>query len=105
MQSLLAVGTNDTKFGHGQIYVFGQKRVSVTFRIPGKASARFLRFCSDRVVCLDSKNNLSIYSLETKQLLNEYSPPAAVTAVETDSSLDYALIGTGSGELWLAQRL
>ncbi|KAL9094827.1 MAG: hypothetical protein Q9165_002776 [Trypethelium subeluteriae] len=99
VQSLLAVGTNDTKFGHGQIYVFGQKRVSVTFQIPGKASVKFLRFCSDRIICLDSKNNLSMYSLESKKLINEYSPPAAVTAVETDSSLDYALIGTASGEV------
>ncbi|KAI9685453.1 MAG: hypothetical protein M1822_004584 [Bathelium mastoideum] len=99
VQSLLAVGTNDTKFGHGQIYVFGQNRVSATFRLPGKGSVKFLRFCSDRIVCLDSKNNLSIYSLETKKLINEYSPPAAVTTVETDSSLDYALIGTASGDV------
>ncbi|KAI9703965.1 MAG: hypothetical protein M1820_005747 [Bogoriella megaspora] len=99
VQSLLAVGTNDSKFGHGQIYVFGQKRIAVTFRLPGKASVKFLRFCADRIICLDSKNNFSIFSLEEKRLVVEYSPPGAVTCVETDSTLDYALLGTANGEI------
>ncbi|KAJ5095355.1 hypothetical protein NUU61_004711 [Penicillium alfredii] len=71
IQSLVAVGTSDTQFGSGQIYVFGQRRVSVVFEFPRKASARFLQFCADKLV----------------------------TALLTDPSLDYAFIGMSNGDV------
>lgn len=99
VQSLLAVGTNDTQFGNGQIYVFGQKRIDVILPLPRRASIKVLQFCADKILCLDSKNDLSVFSLETKSLLASYSPPAKITALHSDPTLDYALLGTQNGLL------
>jgi len=99
VQSLLAVGTNDTPYGSGQIYVFGQRRVLATFQFPRKSSAKFLQFCADKLVSVDSKNEVSIYSLETKRLVTSYAPPGQATALATDASLDYAFIGLSNGVL------
>ncbi|KAJ5793648.1 Lethal giant larvae (Lgl)-like C-terminal [Penicillium paradoxum] len=99
VQSLIAVGTSDTSFGSGQIYVFGQRRVSVVFEFPRKASARFLQFCADKLVSIDSKNQICVYSLETGRMVVSYAPPGQVTALLTDPSLDYAFIGLQNGEI------
>lgn len=97
IQSLLAVGTGDTQYGSGQIYVFGRSRVSVTFSLPRKASVKILQFCADKVVCVDSKNDLSIYSLATTRIVATYAPPSHITALLTDPTLDYALLGLQNG--------
>lgn len=99
VQSLLAVGTKDSKFGPGQIYVFGQKRIDVTFSLPNRASAQTLQFCADKLVCLDSKHDLSIYSLEAKKLVSSHSPPGVAIALATDPMLDYALLGMQTGDI------
>ncbi|KAL8971806.1 MAG: hypothetical protein Q9183_000882 [Haloplaca sp. 2 TL-2023] len=99
IQSLLAVGTNDTQFGPGQVYVFGQSRVSVVLPLPGKASVRDVRFVADKLVSVDSKNNISIFSLESARILSSYAPPGGVTALVTDPSLDFALIGLQNGDV------
>ena len=97
VQSLLAVGTKDTKFGSGQIYIFGQKRVFTTYKLPRKASVKALQFCADKLVCYDTKNDLSVYSLETTRILGSYAPPGLITALATDPTLDFALIGLQNG--------
>ncbi|KAJ5887943.1 hypothetical protein N7495_007984 [Penicillium taxi] len=99
IQSLLAVGTNDTQFGSGQIYVFGQRRVLVVFKFPRKASAKYLQFCSNKLISIDSKNEITIYSLETRAVLTSYAPPGHATALATDPSLDYAFIGLSNGDV------
>lgn len=91
------MGTNDSKSAGAQIYVFGQKRVCVTLTAPKRASIRVLQFCADKLISLDSKNDIAIFSLEAKQLLSCYAPPGHVTALLTDPSLDYALIGLQNG--------
>lgn len=97
VQSLIAVGTSDSQFGSGQIYVFGQRRVLVTFQFPRKASARFLQFCADKIISIDSKNEISVFSLETRCMVISYAPPGQATALLTDPSLDYAFIGLQNG--------
>jgi syntaxin-binding protein 5 len=92
------VGTNDTKFGVGQIYVFGQKRVSCVLTLQRKSSVKVLQFCADKIICLDSRNDLSIFSLETKRLISSYSPPGTVTSVCSDPTLDYVLLGMQTGK-------
>ncbi|KAF2815464.1 uncharacterized protein BDZ99DRAFT_516184 [Mytilinidion resinicola] len=99
VQALLAVGTNETQFGAGQIYVFGQQRIDVVLPLPRRASVRILQFCGDKIICLDAKNDLSIFSLETKQLIASYSPPAKISAVHSDPTLDYVLLGTQTGDI------
>ncbi|KAL8867083.1 MAG: hypothetical protein Q9174_005890 [Haloplaca sp. 1 TL-2023] len=99
VQSLLAVGTNDSQFGPGQIYVFGQNRVSVVLPLPGKASVRDVRLVADKLVSVDSKNNISVFSLESARILSSYAPPGGVTALVTDPCLDFALIGLQNGDV------
>ena len=98
MQSLLAVGTNGTKFGQGQIYVFGRKRVQVVLQLQRKASIKILQFCADKLLCIDSRNELSVFSLDTKKLISSYSPPGTVMSFCSDPTLDYALFGMQTGE-------
>lgn len=97
IQSLIAVGTSDTQFGSGQIYIFGQRRVLVTFDFPRKASARFLQFCADKLISIDSKNEICVFSLESRRMVISYAPPGQATALLTDPSLDYAFIGLQNG--------
>lgn len=100
VQSLLAVGTKSSQFGPGQIYVFGQKRIQVTLPLPTRgASAKTLQFCADKLVCLDAKHDISVYSLELKRLLASHSPPGAVMVMCTDPMLDYALLGMQTGDI------
>tara|TARA_R110002003_G_scaffold702_5_gene21115 strand:- start:4039 stop:6525 length:2487 start_codon:yes stop_codon:yes gene_type:complete len=99
IQSLIAVGTSESKFGNGQIYVFGQNRVEVVLPLPRPASVKILQFCAEKLLCVDSKNDLSVFSIETKKLINAHSPPAKITALHTDPTLDYALLGTQHGEV------
>ncbi|KAK2738959.1 hypothetical protein FQN57_006753 [Myotisia sp. PD_48] len=104
IQSLFAAGTSETQYGSGQIYVFGRDRVAVVFPLPRKASTTSLRFCGDKLISLDSKNEICVFSLEEKKMLSSYAPPGHVTALLTDPSLDYAFIGlqnacTVNGEL------
>lgn len=99
VQSLLAIGTNETSFGSGQIYIFGQNRVQVVLTLPRRASIKTLQFVSDRLISLDSKNELIIWDLATGKKIANYSPPGVVTALVTDPMLDWALIGLQSGEV------
>ena len=99
VQSLIAIGTSESKFGNGQIYVFGQKRVEVVLPLPHRASVKILQFCAEKLLCVDSRNDLSVFSLETKTLVNAHSPPAKITALHSDPTIDYALLGTQHGEV------
>lgn len=99
IQSLFAVGTSESSHGSGQIYLFGRKRVEVVFALSTCASVRSLHFCADKLLCLDSKNDLSVFSLEAKKLIHAHALPAKITAVHTDPTLDYVLLGTQTGEV------
>lgn len=99
VQSLLAVGTKSSQFGPGQIYVFGRGRICATLPLARSgAAAQVLQFCADKLVCLDSKHDLSVYSLEAKRLLASHSP-GIVTAIATDPAIDYCILGMQTGDL------
>ncbi|CAO2656349.1 Nn.00g051520.m01.CDS01 [Neocucurbitaria sp. VM-36] len=100
VQSLIAIGTSESQFGNGQIYVFGQKRVEVVLALPHRASVKILQFCAEKLLCVDTRNDLSVYSLESKKLVNAHSPPAKITALHSDPTIDYALLGTQHGEVF-----
>ncbi|TKA72922.1 hypothetical protein B0A55_06855 [Friedmanniomyces simplex] len=100
VQSLLAVGTKSSQYGPGQIYVFGRQRVQVTLPLSRSgANVTTLQFVAEKLVCLTSKHEISVYSLELRKLLASHSPPGVVTAMCTDPMLDYALLGLQTGEL------
>ncbi|KAK4942485.1 Lethal(2) giant larvae sro7 [Elasticomyces elasticus] len=99
VQSLLAIGTNESQFGPGIVTVYGQKRVCVTFTPPRRSSIRTIQFCADKLVVLDSKNDISVFSLDSKHMLANYAPPGHVTAILTDPNLDYCLSGLQNGDI------
>lgn len=97
VQALLAVGTNESQFGPGLVYVYGQKRVYATFTPPRRSSIRQVQFCADKLVILDSKNDISIFNLDNKHMIANYAPPGQVMTMLTDPSLDYCLTGLQNG--------
>jgi syntaxin-binding protein 5 len=99
VQSLLAIGTNQSTFGSGQIYIFGQKRVQVTLTLPRRASVKSLHFVADRLISLDSKNELIIWDLKTSNKIASYAPPGVAMSLVTDPMLDWILIGLQNGEV------
>ncbi|KAG9236041.1 snare-dependent exocytosis protein-like protein [Amylocarpus encephaloides] len=99
VQSLLAIGTNETTFGSGQIYIYGQSRVQATFTLPRRASVKELQFVADRLVTLDSKNEIIIWDLSQETKLASYNPPGIVTALVTDPMLDWVIIGLQNGDV------
>ena len=78
--------------------MLGQNRVEVKLDLPRTASIKILQFCADKLVCVDSKNQLLIYSLESEQLMSKHVPPGLITALTTDPSLDWAFLGLQSGK-------
>lgn len=93
------MGTNETTFGSGQIYIFGQKRVQVKLTLPRRASVKTLQFCADRLISVDSKNEVIVWDLATAKKLAAYSPPGVVTTIVTDPMLDWCLIGLQTGDI------
>ncbi|KAF2169667.1 hypothetical protein M409DRAFT_20082 [Zasmidium cellare ATCC 36951] len=100
VQSLLAVGTKSSQFGPGQIYLFGKGRIQAVLPTPARgASIKTIQFCAEKLIALDSKHDVSLYSIELKRLITSYSPPGSVTVLCTDPMLDYALLGMQTGEV------
>ena len=97
VQSLLAVGTNESQFGGGQIYLYGKDRVSLTLSPPRKSSITILQFCADKLVSVDSKNDFTVYSLINSRVETSYAPPSVISALITDPALDFALLGLQNG--------
>ena len=59
-----------------------------------------LHFCGEKLISLDSKNEIAIFSLatDTHRMLTSYCLPNTVTALVADPSLDYLLLGLQSGK-------
>jgi len=97
VQSLLAVGTKESQFGPGKVYVYGRQRICVEFSPSRPASIEKLYFAAEKLLVLDSRNDLTIYDLNGKKVVACYAPPGRTTAVAVDPSLDFALIGMANG--------
>ncbi|KAG8157798.1 hypothetical protein KVR01_012460 [Diaporthe batatas] len=99
VQSLLAVGTNESRFGSGQIYVFGQGRIQKYFHLSKPGSIRSLHFSANRLISLNSRGELTIWDLDTGKRIAGGSCGSAVVTLVTDPMLDWALIGQSTGEV------
>ncbi|KAI5842507.1 lethal giant larvae like, C-terminal-domain-containing protein [Morchella snyderi] len=100
IQSLFAVGTNETTTSPGEIHVFGQKRVHVTFTLQRKSSVKFLKLCDSKIVVVDNRSELSVYDMRDPGAEGvKYSPPGAVTSILADPSLDWVFLGLENGDI------
>ena len=99
VQSLLAVGTNESKFAPGKIYVFGQSRVNKPLTSQRPTSFRQLHFVANRLISLDSHNEIAIWDLDTATKLAKYSYPGTACIV-TDPMLDWAFVGSQAGDVY-----
>lgn len=68
------------------------------FKLQSRASIQEIQFCGERLISLDNKNNINIFSLELKKRVATYSPPGKVIALLSDPCLDYCLTGLQNGE-------
>ncbi|CCF47011.1 hypothetical protein CH063_15566, partial [Colletotrichum higginsianum] len=99
IQSLLAIATNESKFGPGKIFVFGQGRVHKVIEPPRRTSFRSLHFAANRLVSLDAKNELGIWDLDTAKRIAGLVCPGHVACLLTDPMLDWAFLGLATGEV------
>ncbi|KAL3951780.1 hypothetical protein ACCO45_013497 [Purpureocillium lilacinum] len=82
VQSLLAIGTSESRFGPGCIYVFGQRR-----------------FTANRLVSLDAKNEVAIWDLDAGERLTGQIIAGRVVDMVTDPMLDWAFLGLQNGDV------
>ncbi|KAL2752139.1 hypothetical protein ACRALDRAFT_1045302 [Sodiomyces alcalophilus JCM 7366] len=99
IQSLLAIGTNESQFGPGKVFVFGHTRVSKTLEPQRPTSFRALRFAANRLVTLDVKNDLAIWDLDSGKRIAGQIITGSVVSLVTDPLLDWAFLGLSSGEV------
>ncbi|KAI1454610.1 lethal giant larvae like, C-terminal-domain-containing protein [Annulohypoxylon moriforme] len=99
IQSLLALGTNESKFGSGRIYVFGQSRVQKLLVPSRSCSFADVQFCANRLVSLDTKNEVTIWNLDTGKRITGFRAPGIVSCMVTDPMLDWCFLGMQTGEI------
>ncbi|KAI5925647.1 lethal giant larvae like, C-terminal-domain-containing protein [Camillea tinctor] len=99
VQSLLAVGTNESKYGSGKVYVFGQSRVQKLLVPTRSCSFADIQFCANRLVTLDTKNEVVIWDLDTGNRITAFHAPGIVACMTTDPMLDWCFLGMQSGEV------
>ncbi|KAG6038907.1 hypothetical protein E4U41_003554 [Claviceps citrina] len=99
VQSLLAIGTNETKFGPGKVYIFGQRRVQRVLDPPRATSIMILQFTANKLVSVDKKNEIGVWDLDTGARIAAQVLAGQVVSLVTDPMLDWAFVGLLSGDV------
>ncbi|KAK5995628.1 Sodium protection 2-like protein [Cladobotryum mycophilum] len=99
VQSLLAIGTSESKFGPGKIYVFGRQRIQKVLEPPRRSSFKSVQFSANRLVTLDAKNELGIWDLDTGARVAAQVIGGTVVSMVTDPMLDWAFVGLQNGDV------
>lgn len=93
VQSLLAISTT-----RKSVHVYGRNNVEVVFELKTSGEIQFLRFVKGvYLVCVESLGSITVLSLHSKKILGTHSVHNAVTAVDTDPSLDWLVLGLANG--------
>ncbi|KAI9147759.1 Lethal(2) giant larvae protein [Paramyrothecium foliicola] len=99
VQSLLAIGTSETKFGPGKIYIFGQRRVQKILQPPRPSSFQALQFTGNKLVSVDVRNEVGVWDLDTGARIAAQVIAGHVVALVTDPMLDWAFLGLQNGDI------
>lgn len=93
VQGLFAAGTNN-----GYIHVFGQKNVEHVFSLKQNLEIRFLTIIkSVYLVVIDASSTISVFSLDTKELLSTQTVSGRIMCITSDPAMDWLFIGLDSG--------
>lgn len=98
-QSLLAIGTSESKFGGGKIFLFGQRRVQKVLEAPRATSFQAVQFSANRIVSLDTKNELGVWDPDTGSRVAAQVVAGHVAVLATDPMLDWAFLGLQNGHV------
>lgn len=95
VQSLLAVCTRDNA-----VRVYGQQSVEVVFEFKTALAISHLRFVKGvYLACVQTLGTVTVLSLQSKKILASYLTPGAITAVESDPSMDWLVLGMQNGAI------
>ncbi len=78
----------------------GQSRVNKLFIPPRSSSFSSLQFCANRLVSLDTKNELIVWDLDTGKRITGYHAPGLVVSMVTDPVLDWCFLGLQTGDVY-----
>ncbi|KAI6777938.1 Lethal(2) giant larvae protein-like protein [Emericellopsis cladophorae] len=99
VQSLLAIGTSESRYGSGKIYVFGQRRVQKILEPLRATTFNDVQFTGNRLVSTDSKNELAIWDLDTGGRIGVQVIAGHIVSIVTDPMLDWVFVGLQNGEV------
>lgn len=99
VQSLLAIGTNESKFGPGLVYIFGQRRVQKVLSTPRPTSFTSLHFNGRNLITLDNKSELGVWDLDTGTRTAAQVIAGTVACMIVDPMLDWAFVGLQNGDI------
>ncbi|EQL03624.1 Lethal giant larvae (Lgl)-lik [Ophiocordyceps sinensis CO18] len=89
-QSLLAIGTSESKFGGGKIFLFGQRRVQKVLEAPRATSFQAVQFSANRIVSLDTKNELGVWDPDTgSRMVIGYTHGAVVYSFKQNRPMQF----------------
>lgn len=95
VQSLLALSTT-----RASVHVYGQHSVEVVFELKTLGDIVHLAFVKGvYLVCVELSGNVTVLSLHSKQVLGTYLAPGGVSAVASDPTLDWVVLGLLNGLL------
>ncbi|CAH0019132.1 unnamed protein product [Clonostachys rhizophaga] len=99
VQSLLAIGTSESKYGSGKIYIFGRQRVHKVFQLQRATSFKSLHFVGSRLISLDSRSELAVWDLQLGTKAGYQVIAGQVSCIVTDPMLDWAFVGLQGGDV------
>ncbi|KAH8167819.1 hypothetical protein CIB48_g473 [Xylaria polymorpha] len=83
-----------------RIYVFGQSRVQKFFVPSRPCSFADIQFCANRLISLDTKNEVTIWDLDAGSKITNFQAPGIVARMLTDPMLDWCFLGLQTGEIY-----
>lgn len=99
VQSLLAVGTNQSKFGPGRIYIFGIGRVQKFINPPSPRSISQLQWVANRLISLDNRGEVTVWNPDTAERIAGFVAGHGAVKLLTDPLLDWAFVGMNTGDI------
>ncbi|CAI4053483.1 hypothetical protein N7582_005733 [Saccharomyces uvarum] len=94
-QNLLAIAT-----ATGEVHIYGQQQVEVLINLEDRSPVKEMRFIKGiYLLVINSKDVMFVLSLYSQKVLATVFVPGKIMSIDTDTSLDWMLIGLQSGSM------